>query len=349
VITATFGSIFTSTGTLTLLPPEVDYIAVKDAPDNTGETLFSFSLNESESITMYLAGYNLTSGYIMDISGATWSVDSAIGDFFISGTAAVLTAKSAGSGEYSVSYMSMKISATLTVNDLTSPLPPGTLMKGKINANEVTVVWIPSPDSDVEQYIVQRSTKPDGPWEEIGTVSSVTTSFTDSDVKPGKTYYYRVIAQDNASNPSLPSDFIKITTPEESTSLFENILFLLLLVIIIVIVVLILMLVLLSKRKGGPEEEPMMEFEEMQPAVAQPQTTRPPPPRKKAAPPTEKVVPMVGVQTKPAKSQGTPKPKKEEAPPPPPPPPEDAKPKESKEKDKKKEDTPPPPPPPPPE
>jgi parallel beta-helix repeat protein len=349
VITANYNGLSVSSGTLTVLPPTVDYLSIMDAPENTGETISSLTLNESDIITIYLAGFNTSMGYLFDIQNGLWSYDSNIGTVATSETMFRISSINAGTWEITASFAGETTTLILTVIDRTGPEPPATVVKNSIKPDEVTITWTPSTDSDVTQYVVQRATKPDGPWEEVGSVSSDTTSFTDPDVESGKSYYYRVIAEDNASNPSIPSDIIKITTPEESTGLFDNILFLLLLVIIIVIVVLILMLMLLSKRKGGPQEEPMMEFEEMQPVVTQPRTTRPPPPRRQARPPAERVVPKVAVQTKPVQPHAPPQPQKTETPPPPPPPPEDVKLKESKGKDKKKEDTPPPPPPPPPE
>jgi parallel beta-helix repeat protein len=347
VITANYNGLSTTTGTLTVLPPGVDYISIRSEPLNAGGTVLTISMNESEIITIYLAGYNTSSGYVKDIPDATWSLDWALGSIVTSGTSATLTARGAGSGEISVTYQGSSTSATLTVNDLTPPGPPGTPVKNSAKGDEVTIGWTPSPDTDVKEYVIQRSTKPDGPWEDIGTVDLDTTIYTDSDVEPGKSYYYRVIAEDNASNPSLPSAFVKVSTPEESAGLFDNILFLLLLIIIIVVVVLIILLALLSKRKKGPEEVPEMEFEQMQPVVAQPRTSRPPPPRRQARAPPPKVVSKVVIETKPAEPKAPLAAKPSETPPPPPPPPEDAKPEESK--DKKKKEEPPPPPPPPPE
>jgi len=348
-ITATYNGITTTSGTLTVLPPTFDSISILDAPNNEGNEVLAITLNESESIQLFLAGYNVSSGYVMDIPDATWTVEWALGSFTISDVIITLTTRNAGSGEYSVIYRGKSITSTLNVNDITTPSPPGAPIKETAQTDEVIIEWTKSPDSDVETYIIERATRPDGPWEEIGTTDSDTTTFTDSDVESETTYYYRVKALDNASKPSIPSGSIKITTTTESAGLFDGFMMILLLIIIIIVVVVILVALLTRKGKGEPQE-PEMEFEEMQAVAPQPVKKRPPPPRRLAQkkPQQEKVVPKVAV-TSGSTATHPPAAERSEVPPPPPPPPEEAPPKEETEvpeKDKKKKATPPPPPPP---
>jgi hypothetical protein len=350
VITATYNGISTTSGTLTVSPPTVDTITILDAPNNEGNEVLVITLNESESIQLFLAGYNVSSGYVMDVPDASWTVEWTLGSFTLSDVIATLTTRNAGSGDYSVMYQGITITSTLNVNDITSPSAPGVPIKDTAKIDEVVITWTKSSDADVETYIIERAERPDGPWEEIGTTDSETTTFSDSDVESESTYYYRVKAVDNASNPSVASEIIKIKTPGESTGLFGDFMMILLLLIIIIVVVLVLVVLLTRKGKGEPQEEPEMEFEEMQAVTPQPVKKRPPPPRRMAQKKQqqEKVVSKVAVTSGPA-DPPPPEAKGSEVPPPPPPPPEEVPVKEEAEvpeKDKKKKDPPPPPPPP---
>ncbi|GGZ78438.1 alginate lyase family protein [Streptomyces bluensis] len=74
-----------------------------------------------------------------------------------------------------------------------TPTPPaGVTAVGQDKT--VTVSWLPSAWAD--EYTVQRATRPEGPYEQIA--SGIDTStYTDDDVRTGRTYYYQVTASNS--------------------------------------------------------------------------------------------------------------------------------------------------------
>ena len=59
--------------------------------------------------------------------------------------------------------------------------------------HEASLNWNPSP-SLVDGYMVYRSSQPGGPYVRINSLPVVITSFTDTDVSGGQTYFYVVTA-----------------------------------------------------------------------------------------------------------------------------------------------------------
>jgi parallel beta-helix repeat protein len=348
VITMTYLGISNSTGTITVLAPEIDFIIIRDSPSNDGNIITQIALNETERMDLYIAGYNLTSGYVKDLEEGVWDVTVGLGTISTMGSRYTFTAGSAGSGTITITYISVTNSTELVVYDIISPSKPSTPIKNKVGEKDVEFEWQANSETDVKEYQVQRAESLSGPWTDIATIPSDTTSYKDSGLDTGKEYYYRIVAIDESDNPSEPSEVIKIKTAEPSGIMDY---FLWILIIIIIVVVVVILAVFLSKRGKGESQvmEEEIQFEEMQPIAAAPQPAkRPPPHRRRQIPP----------------KQATPKAEPVEAPAPPPPPPppvaESAQPEEASppeppeepeegEKEKKKKAPPPPPPPPPPE
>lgn len=355
VITVTYQDITNSTGTLIVLAPEIDYVIIRDSPDDEGNIITEIEINESETIVLYIAGYNLTSGYVKDITAGVWDVTAGLGTISTSGSANTFSAQSAGSGSITITYNQITNSTQLSVNDITSPSKPATPTKSKVGEKEAEIEWQANSETDVKEYTIQRAESPSGPWSDIATVPKDTTSYKDTGLESGKTYYYRVVAYDESENPSEYSEVVKVKTSEPSGFL-DNFLWILIIIIIVVVVV-ILAVVLTRKGKGEPQVlDEGMQFEEMEPLPATTQPAkRPPPPRRLQAA-------RQRAQQKPkAAPKEAPKPS---TPPPPPPPPvsestqieEPVPPKPPTEiseeptegeKEKKKKAPPPPPPPPP--
>jgi hypothetical protein len=59
---------------------------------------------------------------------------------------------------------------------------------------EITVTWAPSTTPSVTSYAVLRSTNGGAPWSTVGTAPASGTSFTDTAVASGRTYWYEVEA-----------------------------------------------------------------------------------------------------------------------------------------------------------
>lgn len=60
-------------------------------------------------------------------------------------------------------------------------------------SHEVDLNWIASP-SIIDGYFVYRSSQPGGPYSRINDAPVLDTSFVDSDVSAGQTYFYVVTA-----------------------------------------------------------------------------------------------------------------------------------------------------------
>jgi hypothetical protein len=137
----------------------------------------------------------------------------------------------------------------IAVADTTPPSTPGQPALGETSKDKITISWPANSEPDLDGYIIQRSKDEDGPWVNVSTVDKTTTSFTDEGLDPGTTYYYRVVAVDNASNPSSPSPFVKASTePEEEFPLF------MIIIVIVIIVVVVLLLLMLTKKKPKAED-----------------------------------------------------------------------------------------------
>ncbi len=124
---------------------------------------------------------------------------------------------------FSLNCAEKKEDSNITVIDSTAPSAPSNLMAyattGIINLN-----WMKSMENDVAKYRLYRSTssilnlkninfsnhqKPN--FHENGYIEEKGTSFSDTDVEVGITYYYRVSAFDSSNNESNKSNQIIIT------------------------------------------------------------------------------------------------------------------------------------------
>ncbi|MGQ9608821.1 MAG: fibronectin type III domain-containing protein [bacterium] len=88
---------------------------------------------------------------------------------------------------------------------------------------QVFIKWYPNQEKDLKGYIIYRSTKKYGDYIELGRVSGKVTSYIDTDVKNGFTYYYAVSAIDYDGNESeLSPDIVEDTPRPEGTNIKLN-------------------------------------------------------------------------------------------------------------------------------
>lgn len=79
----------------------------------------------------------------------------------------------------------------------------------------LSIFWSANPEPDVIGYLLYRSTDPNSPkpWTLLTPEIYSKTTFTDLNVETGKSYYYYLIAVDNAGNKSPPSEVVSETVP----------------------------------------------------------------------------------------------------------------------------------------
>jgi hypothetical protein len=79
----------------------------------------------------------------------------------------------------------------------------------------LSLFWSANPEPDIAGYLLYRSTDPNRPkpWTLLTPEVYTKTTFTDQNVESGKTYYYYLIAIDDAGNKSALSDVVSETVP----------------------------------------------------------------------------------------------------------------------------------------
>lgn len=78
--------------------------------------------------------------------------------------------------------------------------------------DRIIIEWNENPEGDIKDYVLYRR-RGKGSWSRAATRTGDQTTFTDSDLKPGETYSYRVIVEDTAGLKSDPSDSDSIPSP----------------------------------------------------------------------------------------------------------------------------------------
>ena len=81
---------------------------------------------------------------------------------------------------------------------------------------KLSVFWVANSESDLAGYYLYRSTDPNltkSKWTKLTPALYTKTTFTDTNVETGKTYFYYVVAVDNAGNESPPSEVASDSVP----------------------------------------------------------------------------------------------------------------------------------------
>jgi hypothetical protein len=95
------------------------------------------------------------------------------------------------------------------------PVPPDLAQPNAI-PGRIALFWTANTEPDLAGYILYRSTDASLPperWTRLTPEIYTKTTFTDTNVETGKTYYYYVIAVDTAGNQSKPSRVVSETVP----------------------------------------------------------------------------------------------------------------------------------------
>lgn len=80
----------------------------------------------------------------------------------------------------------------------------------------ISIFFAANPEKDIAGYRIFRSTDKNLPlneWRSINVDLLITNTFQDTDVEPGKTYYYYLVAIDKTGNVSRPSAVVSETSP----------------------------------------------------------------------------------------------------------------------------------------
>jgi fibronectin type 3 domain-containing protein len=82
-------------------------------------------------------------------------------------------------------------------------------------AGRIALFWSANSEPDIAGYLLYRSTDPNSPkpWTLLTPEVYPKTTFQDTNVETGKTYYYYVIAIDTAGNKSKESNVVSDTVP----------------------------------------------------------------------------------------------------------------------------------------
>jgi len=242
--------------TLIIKPPTVDYIQIRNASGGKGDVVvdITFTLEGMVTGTFYCAAYNHTAGFIGDRE-VEWEVTGGIGTMSPeTGLSTTFTATNTGTGTI-IANLTGIINSTgiITVNPAEIPdIPPATPGIFTLEAegsDKIKIEWSPYTEPDLAGYIIQRSTSPNVPWLNVITVGIESTSYTDTDLESDTTYYYRIIAIDQASNESPPSPPHSATTFKE-----EEFPWIWILITIVITGILVSVFVVLKKHK--PMEAP---------------------------------------------------------------------------------------------
>ena len=145
-----------------------------------------------------VVGTSASQGATLTASGASVTVTSdnfSGSEFSLSGISLPLTIAAGNSTSFSIIFAPQTTgaaSATLNFSSDASNSPAVSLSGTGTPPPVRTVVlsWTASTSSNIASYNVYRSTTSGGPYSEIGSVPESTTTFTDTAVTDGQTYYY---------------------------------------------------------------------------------------------------------------------------------------------------------------
>ncbi|HXK61211.1 MAG TPA: hypothetical protein PLP42_15090, partial [Acidobacteriota bacterium] len=81
----------------------------------------------------------------------------------------------------------------------------------------VSLAWNPNPEKDIAGYWIYRSTTSGKGYSRVNLNPVTTTSFVDTSVAPGLTYYYAVTAVSTSGEESPKSNEVQATVPPSSS------------------------------------------------------------------------------------------------------------------------------------
>jgi len=245
------GSAFSVSGLttpLTLTPGQSYTFTVNYAPRSAGTATGSLSITSNASnlsMAISLSGTGTAAGQLavspttlsfsnvvvgtsasqsasLSASGSSVTVTSGNftgSGFSLSGVSFPLTIQAGSSASFTVTFTPQTngaASSTLTFASNATNAPSVQSLSGTGTAPPVhTVVlsWAASTSSNVSSYNVYRGTTSGGPYTEVGSVPEPTTTYTDTSVTDGQTYYYVTTTVNSSNQESSYSNQAKAVIP----------------------------------------------------------------------------------------------------------------------------------------
>ena len=101
-----------------------------------------------------------------------------------------------------------------TPKDIYPPAAPD-FSTPNVTPGQIALFWSANSEPDIAGYLLYRSTDPNAPkpWTRLTSEVYTRTTFQDTNVETGKTYYYYVVAVDTAGNKSKDSNVVSDTIP----------------------------------------------------------------------------------------------------------------------------------------
>jgi hypothetical protein len=224
IITATNSTLTqttNSTGTITVIEPNIDYIQIRDALGGLGNLITSINLTSGSTTQYFAAGYNATTGLFVSDVPAIWDVNVSIGSISPAiGYSTNLTTVNVNGvnvqGTLQAVYNVIANQTSVLVN--LPPLPPQNLEVSQVpDGGMLILTWTQNTESDVVGYMIYRTTTSGFGYINVGTVEgAANTSFTDTNLADGTTYYYYIVAYDDGPNYSQNSAEVGGTSDSDS-------------------------------------------------------------------------------------------------------------------------------------
>ena len=186
---------------------------LRGSMNSWGATAMTLTANNTWTVSVNLTAAAATT-YKYEIGGATtWSTNWGTGSS--SGTAALnggnLSYTPGVTGSYTFKFNDSTLAYSVTSNTtVTIPAAPTGLAAGTATTTTIPLSWTAS--TGATSYIVYRSAASTGTYSQIGT--SAATSYTDSGLAAGATWYYKVAAVNSAGTSALSA----YTTGKTSSS-----------------------------------------------------------------------------------------------------------------------------------